>query len=135
MAPNDVFKRYLDEVVSFTSQAQERAEVLLKEMFRTGENAADSASEKVEDLLDRAESQVDQLGEIVRREVREQVTNLGVATKDDLEALRREIASLRTSASPASRPAPPSPAAQKAPAKKAAPPAAPVKKAPPRKAP
>jgi hypothetical protein len=57
--------------------------------------------------------------ESVRREVRDQIRSLGLATQDDIKSLRAEIAALKKGA----------PAAKKAPAKKA-----PAKKAPAKKA-
>ena len=124
MAQTDMLRRYLDAGIAFTKMTQERAEAIVRDLVGAGEVGADQASNAVQDLVERSRENTEKLLETVRGEINTQIGNLGLATRDDIEDLRKEIASLRASASaaPASTPAP---AAKNSPS-----PAAPVKRAP-----
>jgi polyhydroxyalkanoate synthesis regulator phasin len=132
MAQNDLLKRYVDAAVSFTAITQARAEALVKDLVRAGEVQADQARDAVTDLLERSRKSSESLLETVRTEVRQQITNLGLASQADLDRIEQRISSLiDTVTGPAKKAATPSkPAAKRAaPAKKA-----PAKKAPAKKA-
>jgi polyhydroxyalkanoate synthesis regulator phasin len=137
MAQNDLLKRYVDAAVSFTTITQSRAEALVKDLVRAGEVQADQARDAVTDLLERSRKSSESLLETVRTEVRQQITNLGLASQADLDRIEQRISSLidtvtgpAKKAAPSSKPAAKRPApAKKAPAKKA-----PAKKAPAKKA-
>jgi hypothetical protein len=45
----------------------------------------------VEDLLERSRKNTDQLRELVRKEIREQLASIGLATKDDIARLERKL--------------------------------------------
>jgi polyhydroxyalkanoate synthesis regulator phasin len=129
MAQNDVFKRYIDTGIAFTALTQARAEALVKDLVKAGEVQADQAREVVTDLLDRSRKNSERLLETVRREVKEQITNLGLVSKADLDKAEERLARLigtatapvrnaAKKASPAKKSAKKS--AKKAPAKKTA---------------
>jgi polyhydroxyalkanoate synthesis regulator phasin len=127
MAQNDVLKRYLDAGVAFTTLTQTRAEALVKDLVKAGEVQADQARDTVTDLLERSRKNSEKLFEAVRKEVRNQITSLGLASKSDLDRLEARIASL-FGAAPAARKASARPAAKKATAKRATAKKAPAKK-------
>src|SRR5688500_6676045 len=127
MAQNDVLKRYLDAGIAFTTLTQARAEALVKDLVKAGEDQADQARDTVTDLLERSRKNSEKLLDSVRKEVRNQITSLGLASKSDLDRLEARIASL-FGAAPAARKAAARPAAKKATAKRATAKKAPAKK-------
>jgi polyhydroxyalkanoate synthesis regulator phasin len=138
MAQNDVFKRYLDTGLAFTALTQARAEALVKDLVKAGEVQADQARDAVGDIVERSRKNSEKLLETVRREVKQQITSLGLVSKADLDKAEARLASLLRSPvkkAAARKPAPKTAAAKKAPAKKTAAKKAPAKKAPAKKAP
>ena len=125
MAQTDLLKRYLDAGLAFTQMTQQRAEAIVKDLVKAGEVQAEQATQRRNELLDRSRQNTEKLMETIRREVREQVRSLGLATQSDINALRKEIAGLKGGAvkkatAPAVKPAAKKAPAKKAPAKKAA---------------
>lgn len=116
MTQNDLLKRLLDAGMTFTAMTQARAEDLIRDLVRAGEVQAEQAQGVVDELVDRSRRNSEKLIDAVRSEIRQQVANLGLATKDDIDRLERKVADVSSSAS---RPAK---AAKKSsrPAKKAA---------------
>jgi polyhydroxyalkanoate synthesis regulator phasin len=136
MAQNDVLKRYIDAGLAFTALTQARAEELVKDLVKIGEVQADQARDAVTDLLERSRKNSERLLETVRTEVRQQITNLGVASQADLDRIEQRIASvIGTAAAPAKKATAKKAPAKKAPAKKAAAKKTPAKKAPAKRAP
>ena len=90
-----------------------------------GEVARGQASKAVEWLVERGRSGTEELAEMVRREIREQVNALGLATKDDVARLEAQLEEVRARATNAATPtasaaaAPRSSQPSKAPAKAA----------------
>jgi polyhydroxyalkanoate synthesis regulator phasin len=120
MAQNDVLKRYIDAGIAFTAMTQSRAEALVKDLVKAGEVQADQAREVVTELVERGRKNSEQLLETVRREVKNQITSLGLVSKADLDKAEARLSALVSTAS-----APVRKAAEKAPsvrggAKKAA---------------
>jgi polyhydroxyalkanoate synthesis regulator phasin len=138
MAQNDILKRYIDAGLEFSALTQTRAEALVKDLVKAGEVQADQARDAVAELLERSRKNSEKLLETVHKEVRAQITNLGLATQADLDKVEARIVSLLGSASaPAKRAAQKATkkaATRKAPAKKAATKRAPAKKAATKKA-
>jgi polyhydroxyalkanoate synthesis regulator phasin len=131
MAQNDVLKRYIDTGLAFTALTQQRAEALVKDLVKAGEVQADQAREAVADLVDRSRKNSEKLLETVRREVKQQITSLGLVSKADLDKAEARISKLVSTASKPVRTA-----AAKAPSvRKATPAKAPAKKAAAKKAP
>jgi len=113
----DVLRRYLDAGAAFTQMTQKRAEELAREFVRAGELQAEQTQNAVEELIERSRRNSERLLAVVRREIRQQISNLGVATKDDLARLERRIDSV---AGGARKAAPKKAAAKKTAAKKVA---------------
>jgi len=153
MAANDVIKRYVEAGLELTQLTQARAEAFVKELVKAGELQADQAREAVADLLTRSRATTERIVETVRKEVQDQVEQLGLARREDLEKLEARVAALVAEAretlqkvadkapaavqkvagerrsAPAEEAAAPKAPAKKAAAKKAAAPKAPAKKA------
>jgi heparin binding hemagglutinin HbhA len=94
MAQNDVFKRYLDTGLAFTAMTQARAEALVRDLVKAGEVQADQARDAVSDLVERSRKNSERLLETVRREVKEQITSLGLVSKSDLDKAEARLAAL-----------------------------------------
>src|SRR3954453_22640874 len=109
MAQTDLLKKYVDAGLAFTQMTQQRAEAIVRDLVKAGEVQAEQATQRRNELMERSRENTEKMFETVRREVRDQVRSLGLATQDDIRALRAEVASLKKSGS----------AVAKAPAKKA----------------
>ncbi len=134
MAQNDVLKKYLEAGLAFTAMTQARAEALVRELVKAGEVQADQARDAVVEVLERSRESSEKLLETIRSEVKAQITNLGLASKADVERAEQRIMGLFASAGGRGRQgtargsSAQGAAGSKAPAKKA-----PAKKAPARK--
>ena len=104
MAGDELFKRYLEIGQSVLGMTRERAESIVRDLVASGEVAKGQATKAADWLVERGRAGTEELAEIVRREIREQVTALGLATRDDLARLEAEIAELRPGAEPAPSP-------------------------------
>ena len=102
MPQNDLLKRYLDAGMAFTAMTQARAEAIIKDLVKAGEVQTEQAQKAVEDLVDRSRRNSEKLADTIRREIRQQISNLGLATKDDIARLEKKIAAV---SKPAARPA------------------------------
>jgi len=113
MAQSDSLRRYLDAGMAFTQLTRARAEAIVKDLVRAGEVRRERTQEAVDELVDRSRRNTEAMLALVRKEVTSQLSQLGLATKDDLARLERKLSG-GTKAT-AARKAP----AKKAPAKKA----------------
>jgi polyhydroxyalkanoate synthesis regulator phasin len=95
MAQTDILKRYLDAGLAFTQMTQQRAEAIVRDLVKAGEVRADEVNKRRDELVERSRQNTERLVEMVRKEVRDQVRGLGLATQSDIDALRREIAGLK----------------------------------------
>lgn len=129
MAENDMLRRYMDAGLAFTQMTRSRARAIVQDMVRAGELQRDQTQEWVDELLERSRKNTEQMLELVRKEVREQLASMGLATKDDIARLESRLGG-SSGAAKAATPAP-APAKKALPAKKAsaAKKATPVKKA------
>ena len=117
MASNDFLKQYLDAGIDFTQTTQKRAESAVKKLVKEGQLRQEEASDRVQELLDRSRRSAREMSKQIRSEVREQVQNLGLATKADIRRLENRIDRLqKAKKSPAKKTA----AKKKAAAKKRA---------------
>ena len=92
MAQNPLIKRYLDAGMAFTQMTQSRAEAIVKDLVKAGEVQAQRTEELVNQLVERSRKNTDRLLEVVRKEVRDQIAGLGLATKDDISRLEKKLA-------------------------------------------
>jgi polyhydroxyalkanoate synthesis regulator phasin len=96
-----------------------KAQDLAQALVRQGEARRDQASALTRQLLGWSRRSSDQFRETIRREVRRQISRSGLATKDEVDTLRRRVRELEQSGP--SRSAPKSagkPSRKKATAKK-----------------
>lgn len=114
MAQNPLIKRYLDAGMAFTQMTQSRAEAIVKELVKAGEVQAQRTEELVSQLVERSRKNTDKLLEVVRKEVRDQIAGLGLATKDDIARLEKKLAA------PSKKPASKKPTSKKPASKKSA---------------
>ena len=101
---DELFKRYLEIGASVLGMTRERAETIVRDLVASGEVAKGQASRAADWLVERGRAGTEELAELVRREIREQVAALGLATKDDLARLEAQIDELRAAAANAATP-------------------------------
>src|SRR5437870_8991483 len=81
MPQTDMLRRYLDAGIAFTQMTRERAEAIVNDLVHAGEVQREQFQERVEDLVDRSRRNTEQLVEIVRREINQQLSSLGLAPR------------------------------------------------------
>lgn len=91
MAQNDMLRRYLDAGMAFTQLTRARAEAIVKDLVKAGELQREQTQDVLDDLLERSRKNTDQLRELVRKEIREQLAAIGLATKDDIARIERKL--------------------------------------------
>lgn len=77
MAQNDNLKRYLDAGMAFTQLTRDRAEALVNDLVKAGEIRRKEAQQQIEELLERSQKNSEFLVGVVRKEVADQLRNLG----------------------------------------------------------
>lgn len=86
----------------------EKAEDLARALVRQGEARRDQAARLAQELTAWSRKNSDRLLSSVRAEVKAQISKAGLATKDDVEALKRRIRKLESASRPAAKRATPS---------------------------
>ena len=104
MPGDDLFKRYLEIGASVLGMTRERAEGIVRDLVASGEVAKSQATKAADWLVERGKTGSDELAELVRREIRQQVTALGLATRDDVARLEARIEELQAAAAPKPKP-------------------------------
>lgn len=100
MAGDDLFKRYLEIGASVLGMSRERAESIVRDLVASGEVAKGQAAKAADWLVERGRTGSEEIAELVRREIRQQISALGLATKDDVERLQAQIDDLKAAAPP-----------------------------------
>lgn len=106
MAGDELFKRYLEIGASVLGMTRERAESIVRDLVASGEVAKGQANKAADWLVERGRAGTDELAETIRREIRQQVSALGLATREDLARLEAQVEELRATAA-MSTPSPP----------------------------
>ncbi len=78
MAQNDIFKRYLDAGMAFTQVSREKAEEFVKDLVKAGDVRRKEAEEVIETLVERSRKNTEDLVAIIRKEVADQLRNIGL---------------------------------------------------------
>lgn len=78
MAQGDILKRFLDAGVAFTQMTRERAEAIVQDLVDNGEIRRKEAQKRIEELVDRSQKNTEELLNLVRREIADQLRNLGL---------------------------------------------------------
>ncbi len=108
-------RKFMEAAVGKLSPA--KAEALARSLLK-GEGK-DRVSKAAQELLEWSQKNRQRIAELVRSEVRSQLAAVGVATKDELDALKRRVRELERGAAP-KRTATRKAATRKAPARRAA---------------
>ncbi|MDQ6837498.1 MAG: hypothetical protein M3137_03935 [Actinomycetota bacterium] len=111
---DDRFKRYQEVGNDFLETARARAEDFLRELAKATDTTQKQAQGQVDDLVAVGRRGTDQMIDIIRREVQSQLGQLGLATRNDLQALERRLGGATAPKTPAKK----TPAAKKTSAKK-----------------
>ncbi len=88
-------QRYVEAASGLTALTRERAEKIVKQVMRQGSDVADSASDLVEDLLERSRRNREALVTLVKSETQRAIKAFGFASERDLQKLQRQIADLK----------------------------------------
>lgn len=73
-----------------------QAEQVIKDLVKAGDIRRQQASSAARELYERSRENRKQLTAIVRTEIQNQIQNLGLATKRDVERLERRVARLES---------------------------------------
>lgn len=92
MAIGDTVRRYVE--AGREALTPKKAEDLARSLAKQGEVRRDQVSRLARDLAEWSRRNSERLMEIVRSEVKRQMSRTGVATKDEVEALRRRVREL-----------------------------------------
>jgi polyhydroxyalkanoate synthesis regulator phasin len=118
MATADLFKRSLEMATSFLDMTRQQAESMVKEWVDAGDLGRGTAHKAVDDLLQLSRKGREELSGLVRREVRNQLAALGVATKDDVARIEAKLDAATKGGAQATRATAQKTSAQKASAQK-----------------
>src|SRR5919199_4173331 len=91
MTHDDLFRRSFEAGTAFLDMTRERAEALVKDLVKAGEVQKGRAQKAIDEVLERSRKSAEELRELVRREVAEQVASLGLATKEDIARLEAKV--------------------------------------------
>jgi polyhydroxyalkanoate synthesis regulator phasin len=96
MAISDTVRRYVEAGREALSPG--KAEELARALAKQGEIRRDQVSGLARDLVDWSRRNRERLLDIIRREVNRQISRAGVATKDDVDSLKRRVRDLERGA-------------------------------------
>lgn len=88
-------QRYLEAVSGVTALTRAGAERIVRQLVRSGEVASDQVGDAVQELVDRSRRNREVLGTLVSAEVQRAVRTMGLATNDEVLALRKQVADLK----------------------------------------
>lgn len=71
-----------------------RAEAIVRDLIKSGELPGGQATQVVRDLMERSKQNRDEILNLVRTELRNQIEAVGLASKRDIERLERRVARL-----------------------------------------
>lgn len=91
----DTIRRYVD--AGREALTPEKAEQLARALVKQGQVRKEQAEQLARDLLEWSRKGSERFLTTIRREVKRQVQNAGVATKDEVESLKRRIRDLERS--------------------------------------
>ena len=88
---SDLAEKFLLAGLGGAVMARERAGKLVSELAEKGEIKKGDAAKLVDDLLKKGEKARDDLRKIVKKEVNAALKNINIATKDDIDELKKKI--------------------------------------------
>lgn len=87
MAKQTALDRYVTAGMDFTRMTRKRAETLVRDLVKEGAVGREHASDWAEDLLARSRRSAEHLSEVVSKEVKRQIDQLGLVKADDVQKL------------------------------------------------
>jgi len=75
--------------------AKEKAEEMIDEAIKEGEMSKEEGSKVLDDLKKEAQKRSKEIDKSLKTEIHKQLKEFGVATKEDIASLRREITALK----------------------------------------
>jgi len=91
MPAEDFFKRYVEAGASLLGMSRERAEGIVGDFVASGEVAKEQANKAADWLVERGRTGAEELAEVVRRALRQQVSAMGLATQADMARLEARV--------------------------------------------
>ena len=98
MARDDRLRKVQGAGADFLDTARAKAEDFLRELSRAGGDTQGRAQEALDDLVGGGRRGTEQIVSAIRKEVQNQLSSLGFATKADLQALERRLSGRVTAA-------------------------------------
>ena len=92
---NPALQRYVDAATGLTELTTAKAEQIAKQLVKSGEAAQDQMGELVEDLLERQKHNREAIASLVKTETNRAVSAMGLATRKEVDGLKRELASVK----------------------------------------
>ena len=71
-----------------------RAEAIVRDLIKSGDLSGGQATQAVKDLMERSKQNRDEILNLIRSEIRNQIESIGLASKRDIERLERRVARL-----------------------------------------
>ena len=93
MARDERLKKVQGAGADFLETARARAEEFLRELSRAGGDTSGRAQGALDDLVEGGRKGTEQLVSVIRKEITNQLGLLGLATKEDLDALEKRLSS------------------------------------------
>ncbi|MDQ1910098.1 phasin family protein [Paenibacillus sp. GD4] len=93
---NDLFRKALSLGVGITVLSKEKIEQLVEDLVKKGDVAPDESKELVTRLVEKGEQQQSEIKRMVREQLQKVMSELQVATKEDIARLEQRIEKLET---------------------------------------
>src|SRR5262249_8720019 len=91
MAPDDLFRKYQEAGADFLEEARTRAEEFLRELAKASGATQKQAQDAFDELFEGSRKGTEHLMSWIRTEITSQLNQLGLATKEDLDALETRL--------------------------------------------
>lgn len=92
---NEAIQRYLEAASGVTNLTKDKAEQLAKQLVRSGEAASDQVGELVDQLMERQKRNQEAVASLVKSETSRAIRAMGLASSDEVERLRKQVADLK----------------------------------------
>jgi polyhydroxyalkanoate synthesis regulator phasin len=107
MPERSLWTRYVEAGMAFTDMTRSRAEAIVRDLVKAGEVQRERAQDTVDELIDRSRRSTEALISLIRNEIREQLSSLGLtraaARTRSAAAKTAGAAKRRTTKAPATR--------------------------------
>jgi polyhydroxyalkanoate synthesis regulator phasin len=87
-------EQYLQAMASFTEMTRTRAEQLASRLAKQGELQSGQVGRFAEDLVRRTQRNRETMSRLIQREVKRQLSMLGIATRDEVARLQQRVRAL-----------------------------------------